>query len=200
MKLVSVVFHPLLIATYLIALLLYKAPELLPRIQPQVQLQFLMVILLITGVMPAFSIIILKTFKYISDLELLKRRERITPFTFILFYYCIASYLFMEKLEMEFLFNMLITSSTLLIFILLLITVRFKISTHSAAIWSAVGYLTAIIITQGIDVDWIYYLLVTLAGLTATSRLYLDCHTSKEVWSGTILGFGYSLLVVLIFT
>lgn len=200
MKLVSMVFHPLLICTYLNTFLLYKAPELLSRIKPQVQLQFLMVILLITGLMPVFSIVILKTFKFISNLELLKRSERIVPFIFILFYYCVASYLFMEKLEMEFLFNTIMISATLLIFILLLITIRFKISIHSAAIWSAVGYITAIIMIQGINVDWIYYLLVTLAGLTATSRLYLGYHTSKEVWGGTILGFSYSLLVLLIFT
>ena len=193
------IFHPLLIASHLTALLLYTAPELLPRIQPQVSRQFLLIVFIITAVLPAFSIFLLKTFKYISDLELVKRRERVIPFAFILFYYGIASYLFMVKLEMEFLFNIVMISVTALIAILLVITMKFKISIHSAAIWGAVGYLTAINITQSITVDWIYYSVVLIAGLTSTSRLYLGYHTSKEVWTGSLLGFSYCFLVFVAF-
>lgn len=199
MKIISVIFHPLLIASHLTALLLYTAPELLPRIQPQVSRQFLLIVFIITAVLPAFSIFLLKTFKYISDLELVKRRERVIPFAFILFYYGIASYLFMVKLEMEFLFNIVMISVTALIAILLVITMKFKISIHSAAIWGAVGYLTAINITQSITVDWIYYSVVLIAGLTSTSRLYLGYHTSKEVWTGSLLGFSYCFLVFVAF-
>ena len=198
MKIVSVVFHPLLIATHLTALLLFKAPELLPRIQPQIHLQFLLIIFLITCVMPAFSLFLLKTFKYISDLELEKRSERLAPFLLILFYYGVACYLFKEKLEMDYLFNLVMISVTILIFILLLITFRFKISIHAAAIWGAVGYLTAITITYGLTVDWIYYLMVFMAGLTSTSRLYLGYHNSKEVWSAALFGFSYCTSVVIL--
>ncbi len=198
MKFVSVIFHPLLIATHLTALILYTAPELLSRIQPQIHLQFLLIIFLITGVMPAFSIFLLRTFKYISDLELEKRNERVTPFIFILFYYGVACYLFKEKLEMDFLFNTVMISVTLLIFMLLLITFKFKISIHSAAIWSAVGYLTAMLITQGLTLNWVYYGLVFCAGLTSSSRLFLGYHSPTEVWSGAFLGFGYSFLVLLL--
>ena len=189
-----------MIATHLSALLIYQAPELLPRIRPQVVPQFLLVVFMITALMPAFSIFLLRTFKYISDLELIKRKERLVPFTFILVYYGIASYLFYEKLEMGPLFVVVMISVTVLIFILLLITAKFKISIHASAIWSAVGYITAIMIFYAITLSWAYYSLIIIAGLTSTSRLYLGYHTSKEVWIGSLFGFVYSFLMVLIFT
>ena len=198
MKIVSVVFHPLLMATHLSMIVLFMAPELLPTIQPPAYKHFILLVFIITALMPALSVFLLKTFKYISDLELINRKERVVPFAFILFYYGVASYLFMEKLEMGFLFSLVMISVTILIFILLLISARFKISIHSAASWAAVGYLTAIVITQDIILNWVYYLVVCLAGLTTTSRLYLGYHTGKEAWTGTILGFAYSFVVVLV--
>lgn len=199
MKIISVVFHPLMIATHLSALLLLTAPELLPRIQPQVITQFLLVVFLMTALMPAFSVFLLRSFKYISDLELENRKERIIPFTFILFYYVVASYLFHEKLDMGALFTTVIISVTLLISLLLIITSKFKISIHAAAIWGAVGYLTGIVLLFDVQLGWMYYASILIAGLTCTSRLYLGYHSSKEVWTGSIMGFSYSFFVMFFF-
>ena len=199
MKMVSVVFHPLLIATYLSALILYQSPELFPRIQPQVAPQFILVVFLLTAALPGFSIFLLRSFKYISDMELMKRNERLVPFTFILFYYAAACYLFIEKLEMGVLFSIVMISVTVLIFILLIITAKFKISIHSAAVWGSVGYLTGIHLVEGIPTNLVFYFLLIAAGLTSTSRLYLGYHRPTEVWSGAIFGFSYSFIVVLFY-
>jgi len=199
MKITSVVFHPLLIATHLTALFLYVSPELLPRVQPQMTLQFLLLVFLITGFLPAFSIFLLKKFKYVSDLELIKRNERLLPFILILFYYAAACYLFYEKLEMGLLFNFVMISITILIFLLILITFKFKISIHATAIWSAIGYLTAILILNYTENRSILFAGLIFAGLTSTSRLYFGYHTSKQVWIGAILGFFYGLTVLLLF-
>ncbi|GAB4234205.1 MAG: hypothetical protein Tsb0034_07790 [Ekhidna sp.] len=198
MKTISVVFHPLLVATHLSAILIIKAPELIPRIQPQVVPQFLLIIFLITAIMPAFSVFLLKTFKYISDLELIKKKERIIPFIFILFYYAIASYLFHEKLGMDLLFNVVIISATVLILILTLITLRFKISIHAASMWAAVGYTSAILVSFGAALGGAFYALIFAAGLISSSRLYLGYHTPREVWTGAILGFSYAFLTIIV--
>ena len=200
MKIISVVFHPLLIATHLTALILFVAPELLPRIQPQVFTDFLFLIFLVTGFLPAFSVFLLRKFKYISDLELSKRGERLIPFIFILFYYAVACYLFYEKLAMGSFFNLVMISVTILIFILIVVTLRFKISIHSAAAWGGVGYVTAILVTNPIEAQWMYFFIVVMAGLTSTSRLYLGYHTPKQIWAGVLLGFIYCLAVVLSFS
>ncbi|MDE0470512.1 MAG: phosphatase PAP2 family protein [Ekhidna sp.] len=198
MKITSVVFHPLLIATHLTGLFLYISPELLSGIQPQATLHFLLLVFLITGFLPAFSIFLLKKLNYVSDTEIIKRNERLIPFLFILIYYIIACYLFYEKLEMGPLFNLVMISVTTLIFFLILITLKFKISIHATAIWSAAGYLTAILIHHA-EVRIIIFAGLIFAGLTSTSRLYLGYHTPQQVWMGAILGFFYGLTVILLF-
>ena len=195
MTIVSVVFHPLLVASYVTCLLLYSTPELLPAIPVEASVQFLLLVFFMTAAMPGISIFLLRRFNYISDLELEKRGERLIPFAFILFYYVAASYLFMFELGMGYLFNLVMISVTLLILILILITTKFKISIHAAAVWSAAGYLTAIYASHGITVNWMYYTTIIAAGLTTVSRLYLQYHTPKEAWSGSFLGFSYSFLV-----
>ena len=199
MKFISVVFHPLLLATHLTGLILFIAPELLPRIHTEVRLDFLFLVFLITGFLPAFSVFLLRKFKYISDLELMKRSERVIPFFFILFYYVMASYLFYTKLDIGFLFNLVISSVTFLILILILITIKFKISVHSAAIWSSVGYLTAFFIISPITNLGLLFAAILCAGLTSTSRLYLGYHNAGQVWAGAVLGLFYSLIVTLVF-
>jgi len=200
MKLFSVVFHPLLLATHLTGLIIFTSPELLPRIRPEIYLDFLFLVFLITSFLPAFSIFLLKKFKYISDYELTNRGERLIPFVFILFYYAMASYLFYAKLDIGYLFNLVMISVTILIFILIVTTLKFKISIHSAAVWGGVGYLTAIFLVSSVSTLWLLFIGILSAGMTSTSRLYLGYHTPKQVWFGVILGFAYSIAVVLAFT
>ena len=196
MKIVSVVFHPLLIATYLSYALFTKSPELFPRVVPQTIPQFVLVIFITTCLMPALSIFLLRTFSFISNLELTKRSERVRPFIFIAFYYAASSYLFADKLDMGPVFMTVMIGVTVLIILLLIITIKFKISIHAAAIWGGVGYVSALIVLMGVNLGWYYYFLVLAAGLTCSSRLYLGYHQPKEVWSGAILGFLYSFLTI----
>ncbi len=198
MKIVSVVFHPLLMATYLSYVLFTKSPELFPRVVPQAIPQFLLVIFITTCLMPALSIFLLRTFSFISNLELTKRSERIRPFIFIAFYYAASSYLFADKLSMGPVFMTVMIGVTVLIIVLLIITTWFKISIHTAAIWSGVGFVSALSVSMGINIGWYFYGLILAAGLTASSRLYLGYHKPKEIWSGAVLGFAYSFLIILI--
>lgn len=198
MKIVSVVFHPLLMATYLSYVLFTKSPELFPRVVPQAVPQFLLVIFITTCLMPALSIFLLRTFSFISNLELTKRTERIRPFIFIAFYYVASSYLFADKLRMGPVFMAVMIGVSILIVILLIITRWFKISIHTAAIWSGVGFVSALTVAMGVNIGWYYYALILAAGLVASSRLYLGYHEPKEIWSGAILGFTYSFLTILV--
>lgn len=186
-------------ATYLSAILFIKSPELFTRVVPQAIPQFVLVIFITTCLMPALSIFLLRSFSYISNLELTKRQERIRPFIFIAFYYAASAYLFATKLEMGPIFMTIMISVSTLIALLLVITAWFKISIHASAIWSGVGFISALIVTMGVDVGWYFYAIILAAGVTSTSRLYLGYHRPKEVWSGSLLGFAYSYLTIIVF-
>ena len=199
MKIISVAFHPLLMATYLSYVLFTKSPELFPRVIPEAIPQFILVIFITTCLMPALSIFLLRSFSLISNLELTNRSERIRPFIFIAFYYIASSYLFATKLGMGPIFMTVMIGVSVLIVLLLIITKWFKISIHTAAIWSGVGFISALSVSIGLNIGWYFYVLILAGGLIGTSRLYLGYHLPKEVWSGAILGFLYSFLTIILF-
>lgn len=198
MKTISVAFHPLFMATYLSAIFLNLTPELFPGLVSETVPLLVIVIFITTALIPGLSIFLLKSLSFLSDLEVTKRTERFRPFALIVICYAAATYFFETKLALGPLFMTVMAGVTVLIFIILIITIRFKISGHATAIWSAVGYLSAIIILANLDIQWIYYSAIAFAGLTCTSRLYLGYHQPKEVWAGSILGFLYGFLSLLI--
>lgn len=147
--------------------------------------------------MPALSIFLLRSFGFISNLELTKRQERLRPFLFIAFYYIASSYLFSEKLGMGPVFMTIMQGGSILIIALMIVTLWFKISIHATAIWSAVGYVSALAVFGGVDLGNYYFALILAAGITSTSRLALGYHAPKEVWAGILIGFAYSFLTML---
>ena len=186
-------------ATYLSYVLFTKSPELFPRVIPEAIPQFILVIFITTCLMPALSIFLLRSFSLISNLELTNRSERIRPFIFIAFYYIASSYLFATKLGMGPIFMTVMIGVSVLIVLLLIITKWFKISIHTAAIWSGVGFISALSVSIGLNIGWYFYVLILAGGFIGTSRLYLGYHLPKEVWSGAILGFLYSFLTIILF-
>lgn len=198
MKSISVLCHPLLMASYISSILIFRAPELF-SLQPEIIWFFFLAVFLTTCFIPALSIYSLSLFSNISNLELTDRKERPLPFSIITIWYSVASYLFIWKLELHKPFSTIILAVTILIAILFLVSYRFKISIHATAIWSATGILTSLIIVENIFAVDILYLFIILSGLTCTSRLYLGYHQPKEIWAGTLLGFFFGFGTVYFF-
>ncbi len=197
MKGVSAVLHPLLMATYMSALIAFRIPELLGVTNPVVIPRLVLMIFVMTAVLPGIAVYVLSLLSHVSDLELTSRKERLTPFLMIMLCYLAAIYLLVYRIELAPTFNIMLVSVTLLIALLLVITLKFKISIHGAAAWSAVGYLLGIIIRYEIhDLTWLVMLMFALAGLVSTSRLYLGYHRPVEVWSGALLGFSFAFVVM----
>ena len=117
--------------------------------------------------------------------------ERIYPFAIILLYFALSSYLFTIKSQIGSPFNIVMIAVAIFIAILLVVSVRFKISVHAAAIWSAIGLISGLIVAIGINIGVFYYLIILAAGFTCASRLLLGYDTPKEIWSGTVFGFFY---------
>ena len=149
MKLISIVCHPLLMASYMSLILIYRAPELF-AFQPDAVIYFFLAVFLTTCLLPAFSIFSLKLFSNISSFELTDRKERPLPFLIILIWYGISSYLFIVRLQLDPPFTTILIAVTILIFLLFILTKWFKISIHATAAWSTSGILAALIITEGI--------------------------------------------------
>ncbi len=186
---ISIVFHPLLMPTYLFFLIIHFAPALMHPLRQESLYEILAIVFLVSFLIPSISISALRWTKYITDFSLSDRKQRFTPVFFIGCFYSIAAYMFYTKISVNHLIFVVFAVITALIFMLLLITFFWKISIHGAGAGGALGIIVAIGI--GNPIDDIAYLLagvVFVSGLIMFARLASNAHTPGQVYAGAALG------------
>lgn len=190
MKIISGVFHPLLMATYCCVLMYLLIPEIYAPISYESIPYFIGVVFLTTSVVPTLSILFLRLTQRISSMEMTRLEERSLPFLSIGAFYGVTCYMFYSKMRVPQSLLVMMISVTILIFLIYLISLRFKISVHSSAIWGVAGIFSALAIKY-LSTDFILplSLIFLAAGATTMSRLSLGRHTPDESWSGVCLGF-----------
>jgi hypothetical protein len=200
-RVVSVLFHPLLIPTYLFVILALALPSALAPIQPASHFTFILLIFIVTFVLPLFNVAIFKFFGTIESITLMDRKERILPFTFVVIIYFAITYLLYSRtqisLDDNFLKLMMIMD--LLGLAALVATLFFKVSVHSIGIWGLIGITMPL--TKISEVNALFYVslgLIVLAGVIMSSRLLLGAHTSREVMWGSVIGLATSVSGMLV--
>jgi hypothetical protein len=200
-RLISILFHPLLMATYLFSLLAWALPSALAPLNASAHFTFIFFLFIVTFLLPALNIGMFKLFGTIKSVSMVDRKERVLPFVFISLIYIVITYLFYSKsrisLNDNFLKLMMIID--LLVVIATMVTFFFKVSVHSLAIWGLIGIILPL--TKIAEINTLFYVtlvLIVLAGLIMSSRLQLGAHTSREVMWGGVLGLATSLAGMLL--
>jgi membrane-associated phospholipid phosphatase len=198
-KIISVIFHPLLLTTYLTVILTIFFPSML-MIKPENRMVVIALIFTLTFVLPSLNILMMRYFGNVTSITLYSRQERITPFFYISLLYMLATFLFYYKLSFSMNFNKLMLIVTAMVVISLVITFFFKISIHSLAVSGGIGILLPLNkVTEETTLLWPTAFVIVAAGLVMSSRLLLNAHTPREVFYGSIVGFlvGFGGMVVL---
>lgn len=200
-RVVSFIFHPLLMATYLFVLLAYLLPSALYPMNAQSVRGFLVVIFAMTFLLPAINISFLKIFGSISSFTMEKRKERIRPFFLITIIYCFITYFFSYKFRIstdDNLFKFLLIIDCLVI-AATMITFFYKISVHSIGITGILGILLPLNNMAENNVLFIPVVVTfVVTGLVMSSRLQLNAHTTREVWLGALTGFVIGLVGMIV--
>lgn len=190
-RIVSWIFHPLLLATYLFALFTVLLPAGMDPIKEDGQWKFVFLIFCITFVLPALNIFLFRTLGFISSLSLENRLERLVPFSFVTVMYVLVTWLLYTRTRIGMNDNLL--KFLILIDALVLIatatTFFYKISVHSMAAWGFIGILLPLnkVSEEGrLFVPTI--IAIAVAGLVMSSRLQLNAHTPREVMAGALTG------------
>ncbi len=194
-RIISILFHPLLLATYLFGFFSQVLPSALDAVNSDDHLNFLLLIFCITFVFPALNIGIFKTFGTIRTITMEERRERIVPFTFIAILYCLTTYLLYTRTYLTLYDNALkfLIIIDLLVVLATLITYFYKVSVHSLAMWGLVGILLPLNkVTEDGSLFYPTLIAIALAGLVMSARLQLQAHKPREVLVGALVGFAAS--------
>jgi hypothetical protein len=198
-KFISVVFHPLLLTTYLVIILSYYFPSML-MIREENRMVIVGLVFVFTFVLPAVNLVMLRAFGNIQSLTLQSRRERILPFVFISLLYLLVTFLFYFKLPFSANFNKLMMIISALVVVSLMITLFYKISIHSIAMGGGIGILLPLNqVTEQMSLLWPTAFTILVTGLVMSSRLVLDAHSPREVMYGGVVGFvvGFFGMIIL---
>lgn len=200
-KIISFLFHPLLLPTYAV-LLMFIFPAYLSNYQYEFKRIVLLVIFILTFVFPVLVIMVMINMKAISSLNMKERKERIYPYAvasiiYIAAYYILINFSFtIPNIVINF-----ILTSTVIIFIIMLINFKIKVSAHMAGIGGFVSFFYVFIMKENmydflfsfsnLNISGVYFLtlIILLAGIIASSRLSLKAHNICQISIGFGVGF-----------
>lgn len=199
-NIVSVIFHPLLLTSYLVLLLGYYFPSLF-MITMNRLLIILAFIFCFTFILPVVNIIMFRMFGTINSYTMVSRQERIIPFVAISLIYFVMTFMFFYKLPISRNLNLLMLIVTLLVISATLLTFFYKVSVHSLAIWGGIGILMPL--NKAMEQSYLLWptvFAIVMAGLVMSSRLYLNAHSPRQVLFGSLAGFAIGFFgVILLF-
>lgn len=183
----------------LFSCLLLSAPEIFSPYSFEQMKLLIALIFVTTFVIPLLSMSTLKLTGTISSFMLEKRKERLLPFLFTVFFYGITVYMFTYRIGRVDTITLLLGAITGIIFIVALLTFKIKVSAHSAGMCGGVGFLWAIKLTYP-DITLLWPLLGTIliTGTVMTARMYLNAHRPVEIYLGGAIGFVLSFCSILL--
>lgn len=200
-RVISFVFHPLLMATYLLGLLSFYLPSALYPINMGARGSFLLLIFLMTFALPAINISLFRIIGTISSFTMIQIKERIRPFFLITIIYCFVTYIFSFKTRIstdDSLFKLLLIIDCLVI-AATMITFFYKVSIHSIGIMGLLGIIIPLNrVAENNSLFLPTIALLIIAGLVMSARLQLNSHTSREVWVGAATGFSIGFFGIII--
>ena len=192
-KIISIVFHPVLMPT-LGLFLLFNSGFYFSMLSWEAKRFILLVVLFTTGVLPMLAVAIL-ALKPGYDISMQKSRDRVIPLLLsAIFYY--LGFVLLNKMHAYPVFKLFLIASILVIVALLIISFSWKISNHMAAIGGLAGTIFALSFRSGMNPLWSLLIVVVLSGIIGTARLMLNKHNLSQVIAGYSLGFVILYLVI----
>ena len=202
-RIVSVLFHPLLLATYLFGLFAFTLPTAFSPLKEDGHFKFVLLIFCVTFLLPALNIGLFKMLGYVKSMAMEDRKDRVVPFVFMSLLYCAITYLFYSRTRIGLHDNLLkfLLIIDILVVVGTVVTLFYKVSVHSIGAWGIVGILLPL--NKVVEDGTLFYPMlasIIIAGVVMTSRLQLNAHTPREVMIGSILGLATSFgSIVLLF-
>ncbi|MBI1185539.1 hypothetical protein GC194_14810 [bacterium] len=190
-KLISYLGHPIFLYTYLYILYWVLYPYPIHSLPTEGIALITLIIFINTAVLPVVFLLLGK-----RNLITQNQRERKKTIIVVAVIYTVTYFSFPEKYLPHYL-RMLLLAIVAGLLVLYVVTGFFKISLHASS-W---GGFVAVMLYQMFQFGAMFFypfMLATLAaGLVGFSRLYLDAHTNKELYSGYVSGFAVTLACML---
>jgi membrane-associated phospholipid phosphatase len=186
----SVLFHPLLLPTYLFVLLLYYLPPEVFAYPPAGRRLIVVLVFILTFLLPVFGTLLLQQAGVVASLTLDARTDRRWPLAVAAVCYTVLTVLFFRMPFFDYLFWMVMAVITASVYLTLVINQFWKISAHSIGLGGVLGLL--VLLHNWLPETYLLYpvlVVLVISGAVISARLALGAHTIKQVYTGFFLGF-----------
>lgn len=187
-KLLSYLFHPLFIPTYVFIFLVYQVPYEFADIGEWRLKMRLFGVFWITAFFPAFAVFLLWRLKFSESIFLRTQKERIVPYVITMFFYWWMYFLsrnFTDQPAVLKFFYMGIFIATVWGLIL---NNYFKISLHAMGAGGALAAIILFAMYYQLPLGLSISIATLVTGMICTSRFLVSDHSPKEIYSGLLVG------------
>lgn len=187
-NILSFLFHPVFMPVIGL-LILFNSGIYLSELTRQYQNMILMITALCTILLPLSMIPALIYLRHVQNFSLDERRERLIPLFFTTVCFYVAHHLLQKFLNGVSIFSVFLLASSFVVLILLIVSLYWKISIHSAGIGGILALIA--VLSMGFSIDMTFFLgsAVLVAGLLFSARLALESHTVIQLTTGFLSGF-----------
>jgi membrane-associated phospholipid phosphatase len=208
-RIISFIFHPLLMPTLLCGCLLYGTPEHIfiggaydnalssPILGGFISAKggLLLLVFLYTFVIPALGIYYMYRLGWVRSLQLQNLRDRRLPYLFTMLVYTFFTAYTTYFLPQLPALSLLIGGITLSICLVSLISLYWQISAHAVGVSGVLGAVGVLLAKHhSTSLFCAFLALLLLNGFVISARLRLNAHTPLQTSAGFILGFLVSVV------
>lgn len=215
-RFISVLFHPLLMLTYMTLLLLVVTPFWFGTYRILDKVPLLLAIFFSSFVIPGIAVVMMRFLGLVQTIELRDKQERIGPYIVTAIFYLWLYINFRNDPGVPPAFPAFVLGSVIGLFLAFFINNFSKISAHAVGIGGLVGML-AILLSLGrfdpvlirlgavaviqTSVATLLLISILVAGLVGTSRLLLKAHEPMDLYGGFLVGLAaqfiaFSILIL----
>ena len=196
-KIVSVIFHPLLIPVYGM-IILFSAPALFGYLPFEVKKVLIFVVVINNIILPLSLFPFFRYKNIISSWSVENRSERIIPLLITTLLYAVTSFIIF-RFPIPVFLKTFINAVFFISLVITIINFWWKISIHSAGS----GVLTALVFILSFrmysPLGWYVISVIIISGMVLSSRLRLNIHNPRQVWIVYLAGFLGLTLFMMIF-
>lgn len=187
-KVISYIFHPLFIPTYVFYFLTQVFPYQFSGMGEGDHLFRTVVVFINTAFFPAVAVFLLWRLKFIDSIFLKTQKERIAPYMIVMVFYWWLWYLSKNFTDQPFALRIFFLGIFLTTPVALVINNFIKISMHAIGMASAAAFITILAFLSSTHLGVPVSAAWLLAGIVCTSRFFSSDHTNTEVYLGLFVG------------
>lgn len=206
---ISFTFHPLIIISYILFILLLINPYLF-SIQDERAIGILVIyVVMLTIVLPGITVLLMKAMGFVQSIHLKERTERIIPLIITGGFYLWLFINVYQNTTIPIAFSIFVLGTTIGLFLAFFFSLFTKVSLHTTGVG---GLFVGILLikyyfsydtfsvylgsmgTYLINTDLMVFIALFFAGIVGTARLVLRAHSLTEVSLGYIIGISSQLI------